>query len=226
MIFSWWNLCFVCSLFKASNLKKLLVGQPFAMKLSEDFYQGKSVVRIARALLGKGLFTNVNGVITGGLIVETEAYSWKERGCHAYGARKTNRNAIMFEKGGHAYVYLCYGMHHLFNVVTNTEGTADAVLIRALEPLTGIEEMKIRRGQSVDSYHLTSGPGKLSKALGINRALNGKFLLNNEVWIEDVGKKIAKKHIEAGPRIGIDYAGEDAALPWRFSIKENPWVSR
>jgi DNA-3-methyladenine glycosylase len=196
------------------------------MKLSEDFYQGKSVVRIARDLLGKGLFTDVQGVITGGVIVETEAYSWKERGCHAYGARKTTRNAIMFEKGGHAYVYLCYGMHHLFNVVTNTQGTADAVLIRALEPLIGVEEMKIRRGQSISTLNLTSGPGKLSKALGINRALNGKFLLNNEVWIEDLGKKIAKKDIEAGPRIGIDYAGEDAKLPWRFSLKENRWVSK
>jgi DNA-3-methyladenine glycosylase len=203
-----------------------LTGQSFAMKLSEDFYQGKSVVRIARELLGKALFTNVQGIITGGIIVETEAYSWKERGCHAYGARKTNRNAIMFEKGGHAYVYLCYGMHYLFNVVTNTEGTADAVLIRALEPLAGIEEMKLRRGQSVSPLNLTSGPGKLSKALGINRALNGKFLLHNEVWIEDLGKKIAKKDIEAGPRIGIDYAGEDANLPWRFSLKGNHWVSQ
>ena len=112
------------------------------MKLGEDFYQGKNVVRIAQALLGKALFTNLQGVVTGGIIVETEAYSWKERGCHAFDARKTARNAIMFEKGGHAYVYLCYGMHHLFNVVTNKQGTADAVLIPlqceyyALEGLT------------------------------------------------------------------------------------------
>src|SRR5688572_14092169 len=116
------------------------------MKLPESFYQRTNVVKIARELLGKGLFTNVDGVLTGGIIVETEAYSWKERGCHAYGARKTNRNAIMFEKGGHSYVYLCYGMHHLFNVVTNTQDTADAVLIRALEPHTGRDNMKNRRG--------------------------------------------------------------------------------
>lgn len=196
------------------------------MKLDEDFYQGKNVVRIAQDLLGKALFTNLQGVVTGGIIVETEAYSWKERGCHAFDARKTARNAIMFEKGGHAYVYLCYGMHHLFNVVTNKQGTADAVLIRALEPLAGIEEMKLRRGKSITPEQLTSGPGKLSKALGINRALNGKFLLDNEVWIEDLGNKIAKKDIDAGPRIGIDYAGEDAKLPWRFSVKGNRWVSR
>jgi DNA-3-methyladenine glycosylase len=203
-----------------------LTQQTFAVKLKSEFYLGKNVVKIARDLLGKGLFTNTNGSITGGMIVETEAYSWKERGCHAYGARKTQRNAIMFEQGGHAYVYLCYGMHHLFNVVTNTAGTADAVLIRAVEPLIGIEEMKLRRGSTVNHFHLTSGPGKLSKALGIDRRLNGKYLLDDEVWIEDLGKKITAKNIEATPRIGIDYAGDDALLPWRFTIKNNPWVSK
>jgi DNA-3-methyladenine glycosylase len=196
------------------------------MKLSEDFYKDKNVVRIARNLLGKGLFTRQGGIVTGGIIVETEAYSWKERGCHAFDARKTKRNAIMFEKGGHAYVYLCYGMHHLFNVVTNTEGVADAVLIRALEPLKGIEEMMLRRGLTAENFNLTSGPGKLSKALGIDRSFNGKFLRDGEVWIEDLGKKIAKKDIDVSTRIGIDYAGEDAKLPWRFAIRQNPWVSR
>jgi DNA-3-methyladenine glycosylase len=196
------------------------------MKLSEDFYRGKNVVTIARNLLGKGLFTKIGGVITGGIIVETEAYSWKERGSHAFGARKTDRNAVMFENGGYSYVYLCYGIHNMFNVVTNVAGTADAVLIRALEPLKGIEEMKLRRGTLRNPFHLTSGPGKLCKALGIDRTFNRKFLLENEVWIEDLGKKIVKKDIEAGPRIGIDYAGEDAMLPWRFCIKGNKWVSR
>jgi DNA-3-methyladenine glycosylase len=196
------------------------------VKLNIDFYLRKNVVKIARDLLGKTLFTNVNGLITGAMIVETEAYSWKERGCHAYQARRTQRNSIMFEKGGHAYVYLCYGMHYLFNVVTNTENTPEAVLIRAVEPLIGIEEMKLRRGQSVSHFHLTSGPGKLSKALGIDRRLNGKFLLDDEVWIADAGKKIASKNIVASPRIGIDYAGEDALLPWRFTVKDNPWVSK
>ena len=196
------------------------------MKLPEAFYQRKNVVVIAKELLGKGLFTLKDGIITGGIIVETEAYSWMERGCHAYGAKKTQRNAIMFDKGGHSYVYLCYGMHNLFNVVTNTMDTADAVLIRALEPLVGIEEMQLRRGALKNSFHLTSGPGKLTKALGIDRTLNGKFLLNTEIWIEDIDKRIAKRDIEATPRIGIDYAGEDAKLLWRFSIKGNPWVSK
>ncbi|MBT1701848.1 DNA-3-methyladenine glycosylase [Chryseosolibacter indicus] len=196
------------------------------MKLPLDFYIKNNVVKIAKDLLGKVLYTNLDGVITGGLIVETEAYSWKEKGCHAYNNRKTNRNAIMFERGGYSYVYLCYGMHYLFNVVTNVEGVADAVLVRALEPLSGEQEMLLRRGKISNKLHLTSGPGKLSKALGIDRTLNGKSLLDNEIWIEDIGRKIAPKNVVIGPRIGIDYAGEDALLPWRFSIRGNPWVSK
>jgi DNA-3-methyladenine glycosylase len=196
------------------------------MILPENFYQRTDVVKIARELLGKVLVTKIAGVVTSGIIVETEAYSWKERGCHAYEARKTQRNAIMFEKGGYAYVYLCYGMHNLFNVVTNKKGIAEAVLVRALEPVHGLKEMEMRRGSLANPFHLTSGPGKLTKALGIDRKLNGKFLLDNEVWIEDTGKKISAGNIEASARIGIDYAGEDARLPWRFTIKGSKWVSK
>lgn len=196
------------------------------MILPEDFYQRTDVVKIARELLGKVLVTKIAGIVTSGMIVETEAYSWKERGCHAYEARKTQRNAIMFEKGGHAYVYLCYGMHNLFNVVTNKNGIAEAVLVRALEPVQGVKEMEMRRGSLANPFHLTSGPGKLTKALGIDRKLNGKFLLDNEVWIEDTGKKISAGNIEASARIGIDYAGEDARLPWRFTIRGSKWVSK
>jgi DNA-3-methyladenine glycosylase len=196
------------------------------MKLNESFYERPDVVRIARDLLGKSLFTRINGVITGGIIVETEAYSWRERGCHAYSARKTDRNSIMFESGGYSYVYLCYGMHHLFNVVTNTRGVAEAVLVRALEPTHGVDEMKRRRGRISNPYHLTSGPGKLTKALGIDRKFNGKSLFDNEIWIEGQRKKIPTSKIASGPRVGIDYAGEDALLPWRFTISENNWVSR
>lgn len=196
------------------------------MKLTEDFYQRPDVVKIARELPGKALFTRIDGALTGGIIVETEAYSWKERGCHAYGARKTLRNAIMFGRGGKAYVYLCYGIHYLFNVVTNTEEIPEAVLIRAVEPLAGLEEIKFRRGVLKNDFHLTSGPGKLTKALGIDRSFNGKSLLDDEIWIEDSGTKLAAKYIVASERIGIDYAGEDARLPWRFSIKGNTWVSK
>ena len=196
------------------------------MKLTDTFYQRRNVVKIARDLIGKVLFTNVDGIITGGVIVETEAYSWKERGCHAYKAKKTPRNSIMFEKGGYAYVYLCYGMHYLFNIVTNRETVPEAVLIRALEPLQGVEEMQIRRGKIINPYHLTSGPGKLTKALGIDRKLNGKYLADDEVWVEDHGRRIKRDGIEASPRIGIDYAGEDALLPWRFTLKESEWLSK
>jgi DNA-3-methyladenine glycosylase len=196
------------------------------MKLPETFYQRPNVVKIARELLGKGLFTRIDKQVTGGMIVETEAYSWKEKGCHAYGARKTDRNAVMFGKGGHSYVYLCYGMHHLFNIVTNQENVADAILIRAIEPVEGMDEMKRRRGQLQNDFHLTSGPGKLTKALGIDRKWNGKSLLGNEIWIEDLGHKPGKNNIEASHRIGIDYAGEDAKLPWRFTIKDSLWLSK
>ena len=196
------------------------------MKLREDFYQRGNVVKIARDLLGKVLFTSIDGVVTGGMIVETEAYSWKERGCHAYGARKTSRNAIMFQKGGYAYVYMCYGIHYLFNVVTNREETAEAVLIRAVEPIAGLEEIKFRRSILKNDIHLTSGPGKLTKALGIDRTFNGKSLLDDEIWIEEPGMKLASNLIVASKRIGIDYAGEDAQLPWRFSVKGNSWVSK
>ena len=196
------------------------------MKLADSFYQRKDVVKIARELLGKVLFTKIDGILTAGMIVETEAYSWKEKGCHAYGSKKTQRNAVMFEKGGFTYVYLCYGMHHLFNIVTNEPGVAEAVLIRAVEPVQGLDEMLLRRGKLKNKLHLTSGPGKLTKALGIDRKLNGKFLLDDEVWVEDLQTKISSRNIVASPRIGIDYAGEDALLPWRFTVKGNEWVSK
>ena len=195
--------------------------------MTRDFYRRKNVVTIAKELLGKALFTKIDGVVTGGISVETEAYSWKEKGCHAYNARKTSRNAIMFGEGGFSYVYLCYGMHYLFNVVTNVEGVADAVLIRALEPIAGVPEMTIRRGKIPNPFHLTSGPGKLTKALGIRKDMNARSLLGDEVWIADVETDAKRRpQIIASPRIGIDYAGEDAKLPWRFHLKDNRWVSR
>lgn len=195
------------------------------MKLGMEFYQRKDVVKISRELLGKVLVTRLGDTTTSGIIVETEAYSWRERGSHAFGARLTPRTSVMFREGGRAYVYLCYGMHHLFNVVTNREGIAEAVLIRALEPLAGIPEMVRRRGEKVKLNHLTSGPGKLTKSMGIDRSLNGKLLSDGQIWIED-RKSVPAIQVEAGRRIGIDYAGEDALLPWRFIIKGNPWVSR
>jgi len=193
--------------------------------LKEPFYRRNDVTRIASDLLGKVLFTRINGTTTAGLIVETEAYSWKEKGCHAYDNRKTARNAVMFGEGGRAYVYLCYGMYNLFNVVTNREGKADAVLIRALEPLEGIAHM-LKRSDARQPKRITSGPGKLTRALGIDRNHNGLALTSKHVWLEDSGVAVKRGMVHASPRIGIDYAGEDARLPWRYTIKDNVWVSK
>jgi DNA-3-methyladenine glycosylase len=196
------------------------------MKLTKDFYQRDDVVAIAQELLGKCLVTTSGNGITGGRIVETEAYSWKERGCHAFGGKITPRNEVMFEVGGRAYVYVCYGIHHLFNVVTNKKGVADAVLIRAVEPIQGLSIMQDRRGILRNPFQLTSGPGKLSVALGIDRTMNGCTLWNDQVWIEDDGVRFSSREIEVSKRIGIDYAGPDANLPWRFTVRENRWISK
>jgi len=192
--------------------------------LPESFYTRNNVTQIARQLLGKKLITNVLGEKSGGIIVETEAYSFRERGCHAFDNKMTSRNKAMFEAGGIAYVYLCYGIHNLFNVVTNKQGSADAVLVRALEPCEG-EEWMLTRMNVKSVRRITSGPGKLTKALGIDRSFDGKFLNSAEVWIEE-GENIPSSKIVTSCRIGIDYAGDDALLPWRFSIKDSEWVSK
>ncbi|MFN6088132.1 MAG: DNA-3-methyladenine glycosylase [Cyclobacteriaceae bacterium] len=193
-------------------------------KLTNSFYQRQDVVKIAHELIGKVLVTNVNETLTSGVIVETEAYSDRERGCHAYKGM-TARNKVMFDVGGRAYIYLCYGIHQMMNVVTNEKGKADAVLIRALKPLAGIEDI-LQRAKTNSIKGLTSGPGKLTKALGISRKLNGQSLKGSEIWIEDQGITIARRHVVSSPRIGIDYAGEDALLLWRFSLKGSEWVSK
>lgn len=183
------------------------------------------MVKIARALLGKFLVTDFAGGISSGMIVETEAYSWMERGCHAFNQRKTNRNAAMFEGGGVSYVYLCYGVHELFNIVTNKPGIAEAVLIRALEPVDGIELM-MDRYNIKNPKGITSGPGKLTKALGITRKHNQIELNGPTVWIEDRNMKVKPKDIHSSARIGMNFEGKDAVLPWRFTIKGNSWVSK
>lgn len=193
-------------------------------QISQSFFNHKDVTRIAKGLLGKELFTVNNGQTTSGLIVETEAYSYRERGCHAFNNNLTDRNKVMFEEGGIAYVYLCYGIHHLFNVVTNKKGKADAVLIRALQPRQGTVHMLTR--MKVNTLkRITSGPGKLTKAMGIDRKWNGVSLSTSDLWIEE-GIKVQSNQIMATTRIGIDYAGEDARLPWRFYLKDNEWVSK
>lgn len=196
------------------------------MKLNAGFYQRDDVTGISRELLGKRLCTRIDDVFTAGIIVETEAYSGAvDRACHAYNNRRTKRTEVIYQPGGVAYVYLCYGIHYLFNIVTNVGEVADAILIRAIEPVDGIGKMLERRKMNKVEKRLTAGPGALSQALGITRDLYGADLTGDRVWIESTGGADGFE-IETSRRIGVDYAGEDALLPWRFTIKNNQWVSK
>ncbi len=198
----------------------------YERKLSQSFYHSNDVVSISKQLLGKYLCTNLEGVLTVGKIVETEAYCGAtDKACHAYLGKNTNRTKVMFEEGGRAYIYMCYGIHHLFNIVTNKQGYADAVLIRAVEPVYNIDIMLARRKRNKLDYKLTSGPGKLSQALGLKKELNNTDLFGNTIWVSP-NENITEDQIIATPRIGIDYAEEDALLPWRFIIKNNKWCSK
>lgn len=159
------------------------------------------------------------------MIVETEAYGGiVDRASHAYGNRRTRRTEIMFQAGGVAYVYLCYGLHCLFNIVTNNKGFPDAVLIRALEPVAGIDYMLKRRRKGKVDRSLTGGPGALTQALGIGLRHTGVRLDGQTIWLQD-GAAFSLPEILAGPRIGIQYAGADAKRPWRFRVRRNPWTS-
>lgn len=196
------------------------------IKLPLDFYRQQKVVPVAKALLGKILVTNFDGMLTAGRIVETEAYNGEtDRASHAWNGRRTNRTEVMYAAGGLAYVYLCYGIHHLFNIVTNTIDIPHAVLIRALEPVAGIETMLARTKKKKADHSLTRGPGNVAKAMGLIVTHTGLSLLDNELFITEDETKIKTSQIVATPRIGVDYAGEDALLPYRFIVKGNPYVS-
>jgi DNA-3-methyladenine glycosylase len=185
--------------------------------LPREFYQDTDVVKISRNLLGKYIFTNKAGEITGGIITETEAYGGiHDRACHAWGNRRTKRTEVMYAPGGLAYVYLCYGLHWLFNVVTNGPGVPDAILIRAIFPLEGRGIMNKRRGR--DNTAIASGPGNLSRALGIDGSFNGADLTGPVIWIEDRGLRPEESLIVTLPRVGVAFAGPDAARPWRFLL--------
>jgi DNA-3-methyladenine glycosylase len=192
--------------------------------LPRSFYTRPDVVLIARELLGKQLFTRIDGVTTSGTICETEAYAGiTDKASHAYGGRRTCRTEVMYRAGGTAYIYLCYGIHSLFNVVTNVRNVPHAVLIRGIIPAEGIEEMFIRTGRSGLDKNSGTGPGKVSKLLGIHYSHTGLDLVKTTVnmkepaiWIEDTGIQLTSGMITTGPRIGVDYAAEDALLPYRF----------
>ena len=197
------------------------------MKLPLSFYQRNDAVLVARELLGKHVYTNIDGQLTGGVIVETEAYQGPEdRGSHAYNHRRTPRNETMFSAGGVVYMYICYGIHDMLNVVTGTVGSSHAVLIRAVDPRVGVDIMRERRNVFTEDARLCRGPGALAKALGLVKAHNGLNLLEDKIWIEDRGELIEEDDIIASGRVGMNFEGPYKTIPWRFYIRRNKNVSR
>jgi DNA-3-methyladenine glycosylase len=196
--------------------------------LKRDFYMRADTLRVARELLGKRLVVpSEEGARVSGRIVEVEAYlGVEDRAAHSYGGRRTRRTETMYGVGGLAYVFFVYGMHHQFNVVTGPEGLPHAILVRGVEPEEGRELMRERRHVSKER-ELTSGPGKLCRALGLDLTFDGEDLTTSRrVWLEETGVKFRPQQIAAGPRIGVDYAAEDALRPWRFWVGGNEYVSR
>ena len=195
-------------------------------KVPLSFYERKDVVKIAKELLGKIVVTNFDGKVTSGRIVETEAYvALTDKASHSFGGKRTARNEHMYLAAGTAYIYICYGMHQMLNVVTNEKEIPDAVLIRALEPIEGIDIMLKRTGKSKADKTLTRGPGNVGKALGIFKHHSGLFLLDEQIYLLDDDKKIAEENIGISKRIGVESAGADALLPYRFYVKGNKHVS-
>lgn len=202
--------------------------QPGYKKLPEDFYLNNDVVSTARSLLGCRLWTRINDTVTAGIIAETEAYDGlTDRASHAYGGRRTPRTEIFYHAGGVAYTYLCYGIHTLFNVITGEKDMPGAILIRAVAPCEGIGTILERRRQAQLSRNTSGGPGLVTRALGITMSHNGTSLNRDTIWItEAIADEIpAADDVLAGPRVGVGYAGEDAALPWRFRIRNSPFTS-
>ena len=195
-------------------------------KLTIEFYKRKDVVLIARDLLGKIISTNFDGIVTSGRIVETEAYiGIVDKASHAYEGKRTKRNEQMYAQAATAYVYICYGIHQMFNIVTNDKEIPDAVLIRAIEPMEGINSMLKRTGKEKLDSTLTKGPGNVGKALGIYKIHSGINLLDDAIYIGSDDFAVDKKQIGSSKRIGVNYAGPDALLPYRFYVRENIYVS-
>jgi DNA-3-methyladenine glycosylase len=195
-------------------------------KLTYKFYRRNDVLQIAKELLGKILVTKWDGITTAGRIVEVEAYNGViDKASHAAGGRRTARNEIMYADGGVAYVYLCYGIHHLFNVVTNRKEVPHAILIRAVEPIKGLQEMQQRTRKKEQDRSITKGPGNVAKALGLFTFHSGYSITGPEIFIADDGFVYKRTEIAASPRIGVEYAGKHGLLPYRFYIKGNLYVS-
>ena len=187
--------------------------------LSIDFFLHESVQRIAKNLLGKKIFTNIDGEISSAIITETEAYQGPEdKASHAYNNKRTQRTEVMYQQGGCCYIYLCYGIHYLFNIVTNIKDVPHAILIRSGKIDSGLKYIRKRRGEHISINNLLHGPGNFAKGLGIDMSFNSVYLHNNNIWIED--SFLQGYYIEDAQRIGIDFAGKDALLPWRYILKE------
>lgn len=197
------------------------------MKLTKEYYQSDDVVALSRDLIGKYLFTRIDGEVSGGYIAETEAYTGViDKASHSYGGRLTPRTQTMYLQGGVAYVYLCYGIHEMFNIVTSAEGQPHAILIRSVVPTEGLDIIMRRRKMETLKPNITKGPGSVAKALGISRKMNALSLQSDTIWVEDRGLSFPDGEIVAGPRIGVDYAGDDALLPYRFYLRGNIYVSK
>lgn len=196
----------------------------FKEKIDKEKYLKDPFDFVKEDLLGAYLCTETDGILTVGKITEVEVYlGAKDRACHAYQYKKTARNAVMFETGGVAYVYFVYGMHHQFNVVLSPQDEPNAVLIRSLEPVCGLDAMRARRGKMLEQ-NLTTGPAKLCQALGIDtKTHNGVDLTGHQIWLSP---RHEKPQIQSAKRVGIDYAGQDKNLPWRFYIKDNVFISK
>lgn len=194
-------------------------------KLPTEFYLREDVLLIARQLLGKKLCTNVDGLFSSGIIVEAEAYNGPEDlGSHAYNNKRTSRNEIMYAQGGVVYMYICYGIHDMLNIVTGAEESSHAILIRALQPVDGISIMQQRRGMG-DLKKLCKGPGALAKAMGLTKLHNGISLQGNEIWIEDYDVLPPGEIVETA-RVGLNIEGIYKSIPWRFYIKGSPYISK
>lgn len=195
-------------------------------RLSRSFYERTDVVSIAKELLGKIVATNMNGIRTCGRIVETEAYvAFTDKASHSYNGRRTAKNEHMYSPAGTSYIYICYGIHQMLNIVTNKKDVPDAVLIRALEPMEGIEAMLLRTGKSTLDNTLTKGPGNVGKAMGLFKHHSGMNLMDETISLYKDQYLLKEENIGISKRIGVDYAGDDALLPYRFYIKGNPFVS-
>ncbi len=195
-------------------------------KLQKEFYTRTDTVQVARELLGKKLISTFNGITTSGIICETEAYCGiTDRGCHAYNNRYTERTKIMYAEGGVTYVYLCYGVHFLFNVVTHTRDNPHAILIRAIEPVDGLSAIIKRRNKKKADSGLGAGPGLVSQCLGFTTKHTGLSLLEDTIRIEE-GEDIARKNIVESPRVGMHFEGPYKDIPWRFRIRNSPFTSK